>query len=275
MLNILIAVATYNRPFITELCLRSLATAKDSNSLILACDDHSSAYDENYLSKKADIVHRSSKNIGIDASRENLLRDFVFKYTSFELLYITDNDTIHDPNFLNVIRRIYESQRNFENKIPIGLYNSRMHASAANILADSTNVQVRKTGPGISQCYDRNMANSILGGLNAVPAKVRSLSFDYQWPYILNRGFIQTKTSYVEHFGRDRNERGLHVVPSKEISSEFEQDRAINPTRFLQDIRPAVVKYLIGNSTEIPEFISRISQNVNHHGPTSPNCNRL
>ena len=35
---------------------------------------------------------------------------------------MTDNDTIHDPNFLDVLRNIYNtSSKKFEKKLPIGL----------------------------------------------------------------------------------------------------------------------------------------------------------
>ena len=41
---------------------------------------------------------------------------------------MTDNDTIHDPNFLDVLRNIYNtSSKKFDKKLPIGLYNSKFH----------------------------------------------------------------------------------------------------------------------------------------------------
>ena len=41
---------------------------------------------------------------------------------------MTDNDTIHDPDFLDILRKLYESSsKKFDKKLPIGLYNSKFH----------------------------------------------------------------------------------------------------------------------------------------------------
>ena len=41
---------------------------------------------------------------------------------------MTDNDTIHDPNFLEVLRELaYNTSKKFEKKLPLGLYNSKFH----------------------------------------------------------------------------------------------------------------------------------------------------
>ena len=34
--------------------------------------------------------------------------------------------------------------------------------------------------------------------------------FDYHWPASLGIPFLQTKTSYLEHFARDKDEKGFH-----------------------------------------------------------------
>ena len=46
---------------------------------------------------------------GIERSRARSMRDFEYIYNEFDLFYMTDNDTIHDPEFLNILRSIYES----------------------------------------------------------------------------------------------------------------------------------------------------------------------
>ena len=44
---------------------------------------------------------------GIERSRARSMRDFEYIYNEFDLFYMTDNDTIHDPEFLNILRSIY------------------------------------------------------------------------------------------------------------------------------------------------------------------------
>lgn len=255
MSRILVAVATHNRPYITELCLSSLNKHRGPALGVVVYDDYSSAFDASFLKRYADAVVRFDRNVGIDFSRRRLLEDFRRGYKEYDLLYITDNDVIHDPQFVKMIKHLFDMQKKMVRRAPVGLYNSRVHNRPDNVISDLGEAQLRISGPGVSQCYDREMVDIIARNIDKIPQKVRALSFDFQWPYVLNRGFMQSTVSYLEHFGRDRNERGLHVVPTTEpgfLESEFDQDRAINPTKYLEDLRPAVISYLMGRSVEMP-----------------------
>ena len=70
--------------------------------------------------------------------------------------------------------------------------------------------------------------------------------FDYHWPASLGIPFLQTKTSYLEHFARDKNEKGLHSSFSDENPmKDFDRDRALFPTKYLQEIRDKIIKKIL------------------------------
>ena len=111
MLKIFIALSTYNRKKITSLCLENLKNIidKDESALLAIYDDASTNYDEKFLKKYSDNVLRFRVNGGIERSRARAVRDFEHIYKNFDLFYMTDNDTIHDPVFLQTLRTIYET----------------------------------------------------------------------------------------------------------------------------------------------------------------------
>ena len=58
--------------------------------------------------------------------------------------------------------------------------------------------------------------------------------------------FAQTQTSYLEHFARDKNEKGLHSTYSiDDPRSDFERDRALAPTTYLQKIREKIIEKIL------------------------------
>jgi hypothetical protein len=275
--RLLVALATYNRPRSTELALRSFEGLRGPGLRLAVYDDASSAYDADWLAARADAVVRFPTNGGIQNSRVQALRDFVHIHTDCGLLYLTDNDALHDPASPSLLRQLYAAQQAFPRRMPFGLYNSSHHAAPANIVVDQGPLQVRRTGPGISHCYDREMATFILSvlesgdrawtsSLGSEAARIAyrdgawrlnegpRLSFDYLWPMILGRGFLQTKTSYVEHFAREAAEAGLHAALSADAGQDFEKDRALNPSPYLAKLRPLVIDFLLGARAEPPEL---------------------
>ena len=69
--------------------------------------------------------------------------------------------------------------------------------------------------------------------------------FDYYWPASLGVPFLQTKTSYLEHFARDKNEKGLHSSFSGNPMDDFDRDRALSPTSYLKKIRKDVINKIL------------------------------
>ena len=248
MLKIFIALSTFNRKTVTSLCLENLkkSVEKDNYSLLSIYDDASTSYDIEYLKKFSDNVLRFPKNGGIERSRARSVRDFIYIYENYDLFYMTDNDTIHDPNFLNILRTIYQSSSSgFEKKLPIGLFNSVFHTQPKNILHENEMISLRHTCPGVSQCFNRNMVEKIVKFIDKNPIYETLYGFDYYWPACLNLPFIQTKTSYLEHFARDKLEKGLHSSLSNDPMVDFDRDRALSPTPYLKKIRKKIIKKIL------------------------------
>ena len=119
MTKVFIALSTCDRKNITRMCLENLVNIvkKDGNSTLSIYDDASSTYDEKFLKNYSKNVLRFRIRGGIERSRARSFRDFEYIFTDHDLLYITDNDTIHDPSFLSVLRDIYTlSSVTFEKK---------------------------------------------------------------------------------------------------------------------------------------------------------------
>lgn len=248
-MRILIALATHNRPTITELCLKNLQSIKDEYAKLVVYDDASTAYDRAYLCQYADEVIRFDRQGGIERSRAKSFRDFIYRYTEFDLLYLTDNDTIHDPAFTSVLRGIFSTH---SNNLPAGLFNSIAHRPPS--ITGNDGFYESRSCPGVSMCFTREMAAEIVEFLNHDPVAESTYGWDYSWPSILKKPFILPKISYVEHFARDRHEAGMHSQNSGldiEIASkDFDNDRAINPSEFLVKLRPKVIKEILGISNE-------------------------
>lgn len=251
MKKVFIALSTYNRKKITTLCLENLKKIvdKDGHSKLAIYDDASTSYDEKFLKNYSDVVLRFSRNGGIERSRARSFRDFEYIYKEYDLFYMTDNDTIHDPDFLKILREIYDrSSKDSKNKLPIGLYNSAFHNNSKNIIHENDILSVRKTCPGVSQCFDRNMVSKIVDFINTNPVYETLYGFDYHWPSSLGVPFLQTKTSYLEHFARDKDEKGIHSTFTKEDPmKDLDRDRAISPTLYLEKVRKEIIDEILGD----------------------------
>lgn len=246
-MKVLIALSTYNRPVITELCLQNLQSVRSETVKLFIYDDCSDAYNYQYLEKYADKVIRFSPNVGIELSRATAIRDFVFKHTEFDLIYFTDNDAIHDPEFINIIEGIYCLQSNNQQFLPFSLFNSVYHKQS--VITETAGYYFQETIPGISQGYTRALAESIVKKLNTTPKLDRQYGWDYIYTEILNLPCLVPKQSYVEHFARDAFEAGMHAKNSG-IGlfglRDFERDRALNPTEYLVNARPAIIYKILG-----------------------------
>ena len=249
MKKILVALATFNRKNITKLCLENIKSCLDNNSSLIIYDDGSDEYNENFLRKFTKNCIRFRIRGGIERSRARSFRDFFYILKDFDLLYITDNDVIHDPQFLEQIRYFYSISEKSENIMPIGLFNSVFHSGKENQVGEHNKFFIRKTCPGVSQCYDRQMVEKIVNFLNHNPMFETMYGFDYHWPAQLGVPFIQSKISYLEHFARDRHQPGIHSGFSEEkekIIEDFDRDRALYPTDFLKKTRDQIIKQIMG-----------------------------
>jgi hypothetical protein len=76
--RILVAVATYNQPRITELCLKNLSViCSKGNAELTIYDDCSTDYGAAELAEYSPMVVVFPRRVGIEISRARAFRDFV------------------------------------------------------------------------------------------------------------------------------------------------------------------------------------------------------
>lgn len=262
MMKILVAVASYNRPIITELCLQNLQLVRGSDVKIVIYDDHSAAYTKDYLLNFADEVIRFDSRQGIERSRARTFRDFLSNYSDFDLLYLTDNDAIHDPCFVEKLRTIFLNQQQSNSPLkPVGLFNSVFHQTR--IIGQENECQIYETCPGISMCLSRPMVQKIVDYLDQNIRAESSYGWDMEWPKAISLPFLIPKISYVEHFARDRFESGMHSANSgvsiESALADFERDRALNPSNYLVKIRPEIIEKILGDWSHAEKNISSLT----------------
>lgn len=224
-MRIWISLATFNRKTITEIVLKQLAANKQ-DSFLHVSNDYSTDYDDQFLlSHGANSVEKPSEKLGIHFLRCWELEQFL--KTDYDLCYLTDNDAYHDPIYVTKLKEIYDRY-----KLPTSLYNTRWHFNST--IRQDGDVIFRRTLPGISQLYDRTMVEKILKGLKAFGRP--NYAWDYRFIEFLQCQTVTTAFSYIEHFGIG----GIH----NQSMSDFERDRAYNPTMFLQQTRQPIINQL-------------------------------
>ncbi len=231
-MKILIAVATWNRPIITRICLENLQLVRDPNLSVMIYDDYSTDYNQSFLDQYCDGLLRFPTHGGIERSRARSFRDFVHRFKDFDILYLTDNDTIHDPEFVKVIRNFFHEQDSYAYSHPLGLFRSKFHERSIEQQFDK--FVVSKSCPGVSQAYNREMAERIVQLLDTNPIMETAYGWDYYWPSVLDRPFLITSNSYLEHFARDLTQGGLHSdftgTTRESFLQDFQRDRCLYPT---------------------------------------------
>ena len=248
-MKILICVPVYNRKTITELALENLQKYKGDGNELWVYNDWSSEYDNDFLeplcdkviklpaSNKIVVKNENNKNgMGVAYLRWQQFRDFLTD-GSFDYIYFTDSDAIHDPNFINILLVNYNKYKlKNGDKIPVCLYDTIWHSQPQNLLKNGTDVFMRKYAPGISHFYSKQMVKNIVDVLDTQKENP-IYGWDYQTSDYLKLPFITTKTSYVEHFGAVKE--SMHTQ-----YGQWDRDRANNPTQYLKDIRNEVIAYL-------------------------------
>jgi hypothetical protein len=229
--QILIVVTTHNRANITELTLKNLTATKRQAGLWVL-DDHSSEYDLDFLKSAAptaERVERRDKKLGIDYQR--FLTQLEAFETQYKYIYHTDNDAIHDPDW---IARLHQLSLVYPQN-PICLYNTIFHLKNTVKVIEAMAIAARKFCPGISFFYDqeklRPSKHLILELLNTTKLKT---NWDFYFSHLLGQLTVTSLMSYVEHFGAG----GLH-------NTDFDRDRAFSPTPYLVGVRPEIIKFLI------------------------------
>jgi len=254
-MKILICLPVYNRKDITELVIENLNKYKQDATFWIF-NDWSEQYDNDFLEPHCDKVFKLPKSdkeviknmknrngMGVQHLRWHQFREFV-NMDDYDLVYFTDSDALHDPSYIDVLKSVHEKYTlkskdgTQKIKIPVCLYSTKWHLDST--VKEGKDVYIRKTAPGISQLYTKDMANKIVEVLDNQPSDP-----DYAWDYrcleYLGLPVVTTKTSYVEHFGADTD--SMHTP-----KGEWDRDRALNPTKYLEELRQPIIDYLEGRA---------------------------
>jgi len=226
--KILITVSTFNRKKITALSLEQTKRYKTTYCHLQVYNDHSSEYDNTFLSSYADKVILLPNKMGINDLRWYQFENFL--ETDFDFLYMTDNDVIHDPNYVSMLEQLYEKGKR---KLPVSLFNSIFMLQPRLILFYEKGVFIKTSAQGLSMFYDKRMVEKIVSTSNNIGDLLDYLPWDAKASACLELPWITPEISYLEHFGAD----GLH-------SDNYERQRAINPTEYLQERRSSILQYL-------------------------------
>jgi peptidylprolyl isomerase len=236
--SILIIVPSFNRKKTTQLSLAQTRRYKTNYCHLQVYNDHSTEYDNSFLTTLADEVIQLPTKMGIHDLRQHHLRKFL--ETKFDFLYLTDNDVLHDPMYVTILELLYEIGNC---RLPVCLYNTQYHNQANNILYNNQGIMLKKTAPGVSMFFDRSMVDKIVSVMDKSGNAHDLISWDYRVIAYLDLPWITSETSYLEHFGAD----GIH-------NADFERDRAINPSQYLRERRESVIQYLTKNSNQEIDF---------------------
>lgn len=228
-MKIWISVSTFNRKKITEIVVDQLSRYKD-DSFFHISDDYSTDYSlDNLLHwSNADKIERPPHKMGIHHLRCWELEQFM--KTDYDLCYLTDNDAYHDPSYVYQLKNLYSRY-----KLPVSLYNTKWHFNST--VSRENGVIIRKTIPGISQLYDRDMVQRILNNLQIYGKPI--YAWDYRFIEYLNTNTVTSDISYIDHMGVG----GIH---NKSLT-DFDRDRAHNPSPFLVQRRTQIIDTLNNN----------------------------
>ena len=217
--NILIVMTTFNRKAVTEICLKNIHDHKGFATLWVF-DDHSTEYNLNNLKLIAPSAHffRPESKMGIEKMRLHI--QSLAHHTNYKFIYHIDNDCYHDPEWAKQLYKIYQHHDGL-----IGLYNTLHHFHRT--IENKGEYILRKACPGISFFYEQ-------AKLKEIPNKLYN-SWDFVFGDMLGTAAI-SNVSYVEHFGAN----GIH-------NSNYESDRAANPTPWLMQERERILNILEPN----------------------------
>jgi Tfp pilus assembly protein PilF len=224
--DILISVPVFNRKEITRISLAQTKRYKSPNCHLQVYDDHSTEFDVSFLEPYADEVIRLPEKMGIDKLRWHQFRRFL--ESDFDFLYMTDNDVIHDPQYIAALEVLYEAGNR---KLPVCLFNSEFHKFAT--LYSENGFLLRLTAPGVSMFYTREMVQKIIAPAESEEYTYLFDVWDFRAIAHLGLPWVVPATSFLEHYGAG----GIN-------NRDYDRDRALNPSQYLQEKRDSILKHL-------------------------------
>lgn len=227
--QLLIILTTFNRKKITELSVKNILESKRKATIWVA-DDKSSDYNKEFL---ASISNNSKiiipeKKLSVEYFRFKLILQALD--TNFKYVYHTDNDMIHDPNW---VERLYQINY-FLPEYPISLFNSTFHRMVNEQQVPELDLVVRPFCPGASFFLNQEFLTPFKEEIkNLSESSKLETTWDFYLSRIVSKPVLVSKTSYVEHFGAG----GMH-------NNDFDRDRATTPTEYLKSIRENIISVL-------------------------------
>jgi tetratricopeptide (TPR) repeat protein len=236
--KIMIVVSTFNRKKITALSLRQTKRYSTPYCHLQVYDDHSTDYGNAFLSDYADEVIHLPHKMGIDKLRWFQFRKFL--ETDFDYLYLTDNDVIHDPHYVDMLDQLYEKGKS---KMPVSLFHNIFMLQPRLLLNYKKGVFIKTSAPGASMYFDKKMVETIVSTSDSIGDKLDYLPWDNRAVACLRLPWITPELSYLEHFGAG----GLN-------SDNYERERSVNLTEYLQERREIILEYLREDNRDEPEL---------------------
>jgi hypothetical protein len=235
-MSVLIAVPVFNRKRITQLSLAQTKRYRTSYCHLQVFNDHSTEFDNSFLLPYADEVIQLPGKMGIHKLRQYQFRKFL--ESDFDLIYMTDNDVLHDPHYIKVLTALYEMGNR---RLPVCLYNTEFSGHESNILYNRNGIVIKRAAHGVSMLFNRNMARKIVSAMNKSGDTHEVISWDLRAVSYLDLPWIAPEMSYLEHYGAG----GIN-------NDDYERDRSLNPTPYLEKRRADILEYLTrGGGLEI------------------------
>jgi len=237
--KLLIVVACFNRPTHTRHCLETLAASKAPQDILCCFDDGSTEYHAGFLGSFAELNFNTNRRIGIHAQRIlhfQFAGEMMGKIPEITRLYLTDNDTIHDPHWRD---NLVQVQDEYDGALVCG-YDTLSHSTLpGNTWRDDPGERViwRKYAPGVSYLLTADHVTVVNGRRNMLQA-----GWDWIVPDLLGNCCAITRQGWLDHigFGGDRH-------PSDDGPEGG--DRVANPTAWLQRKRAEVIAELKHDAT--------------------------
>lgn len=162
-------------------------------------------------------------NMGVDAQRRMHILDYWDHRDSFSHLYFSDSDCIMDPHWRERLLAIQERT----GYLTCGYHTATHENYQNNVYARRGDILLTRFAPGVSYLLSRAHVEKIVAHL---PER---WNFDWTIPSLLGYQCAVSDMSCVDHVGRG----GMH-------DTEGVDERALNPTLWLQDKRKEIVKCL-------------------------------
>jgi hypothetical protein len=175
-------MSTFNRPRVTELCVRQLAETKSESTILQVWDAGSSEVCpvELYAWGADEVYLARGKN---DGQNRTLQFHHFLKHSDEDLIYCVDNDAYHDPAWEARLMAMHQ-----EHGCIVNLFNSANHDNST--INAGEDVTLRRTCGGISFTLTRALLSQ----------NFRQLSKGYDWVVPRWDKHVCTSTqSYVAH----------------------------------------------------------------------------